>query len=345
MKKNFLFILLTLLAIQPLFAQVPSYVPTNGLVAYWPFNGNANDESGNGNNGTNNGANLINDRFGNANSAYELSTLIDNLTVNNVQPAFNNNALSVSLWMKFPTQYNQSSLALVKNGTTYTNGFDVAIDQNNTAYGVNNYLVVFLVGNGVAVSFIANQAELGVWSNIVSTFDGSNIKIYLNGIIKATQSFNQSMNIPNNNLVIGSWDNPTTPAVRTRQIDDIGIWNRALSQQEITNLYNSANANECLTMVINSGPLSTNPVTYTSTVNIFPNPANDQITIDCGNLANVVGWNIKITNALGQQVFAAPMNAQQYVVPLNSWSGQGMYFVKILNAQNEVVNIKKIILQ
>jgi hypothetical protein len=33
-------------------AQVPSYVPTNGLVGWWPFNGNANDESGNGNNGT-----------------------------------------------------------------------------------------------------------------------------------------------------------------------------------------------------------------------------------------------------------------------------------------------------
>ena len=31
---------------------VPSYVPTNGLVGWWPFNGNANDESGNNNNGT-----------------------------------------------------------------------------------------------------------------------------------------------------------------------------------------------------------------------------------------------------------------------------------------------------
>ncbi len=52
------------------FGQVPNYVPTNGLVGYWPFNGNANDESGNGNNGTNNGATLTADRFGNANSAY-----------------------------------------------------------------------------------------------------------------------------------------------------------------------------------------------------------------------------------------------------------------------------------
>ena len=40
------------------FAQVPSYVPSNGLVGWWPFNGNANDESGNGNNGVVNGATL-----------------------------------------------------------------------------------------------------------------------------------------------------------------------------------------------------------------------------------------------------------------------------------------------
>ncbi len=44
--------------------QIPSYVPTNGLVGWWPFNGNANDESGNGNNGTVNGASLTSDRFG-----------------------------------------------------------------------------------------------------------------------------------------------------------------------------------------------------------------------------------------------------------------------------------------
>lgn len=54
-------------------AQVPSYVPTNGLVGYWPFNGNANDESGNGNNGTVNGATLTSDRFGSTNAAYSFN--------------------------------------------------------------------------------------------------------------------------------------------------------------------------------------------------------------------------------------------------------------------------------
>ena len=46
---------------------------SNGLVGYWPFNGNANDESGNGNDGTVNGATLTTDRFGNSNSAYEFT--------------------------------------------------------------------------------------------------------------------------------------------------------------------------------------------------------------------------------------------------------------------------------
>ena len=60
---------LTLLFATAAQAQVPSYVPTNGLVGYWPFNGNANDASVNGNDGTVNEAALIADRFGSLNSA------------------------------------------------------------------------------------------------------------------------------------------------------------------------------------------------------------------------------------------------------------------------------------
>ena len=56
------------------FSQVPNYVPISGLVGYWPFNGNANDESGNGNNGTVNGATLTEDRFGNADQSYQFNS-------------------------------------------------------------------------------------------------------------------------------------------------------------------------------------------------------------------------------------------------------------------------------
>ena len=72
--KSILFTAATMLGLTAAtMAQVPNYVPTNGLVGWWPFNGNANDESGNGNNGTVNGATLANDRFGNPSQALNLS--------------------------------------------------------------------------------------------------------------------------------------------------------------------------------------------------------------------------------------------------------------------------------
>ncbi len=54
-------------------SQIPYYVPKDSLVAWWPFNGNAQDESGNGNHGSNTGATLTTDRFGNSNRAYYFS--------------------------------------------------------------------------------------------------------------------------------------------------------------------------------------------------------------------------------------------------------------------------------
>ena len=62
---------------------VPSYLPTNGLVGWWPFNGNAQDESGNGNHGTVNGATLTSDRSGNLNKAFSLDGINSFIIVKN----------------------------------------------------------------------------------------------------------------------------------------------------------------------------------------------------------------------------------------------------------------------
>jgi hypothetical protein len=218
----------------------PDYVPTVGLVGFWPFCGNANDESGNGNNGNLNGGSFITDRRGLVDSAIGLLNSGSNAKVNNITPPFNNIGLTVSVWLKLSNQFNYSTLAVIKNGIPYTNGFDLAIDQNNSAYGVNNYLVIFLVGNGTAVTFKSNQSELGQWSHVVATYDGNLIKIYLNGILKATQPFNLSLNCPNNDLIFGEWDNNTLPTVTDRNIDDVGIWNRALTEVEIKDLYDGS---------------------------------------------------------------------------------------------------------
>ena len=78
-------------------------------------------------------------------------------------------------------------------------------------------------------------------------------------------------------------------------------------------------------------------------INIYPNPAKDKFTIDFGNEL-ISNYTIKINNLLGQEVYSNFIDKPQFEVG-KTWQGEGMYFVKILNAQNKVVNIKKIILQ
>ena len=82
MKKIVLFFLF-LLSFPLIRAQVPSYIPTSNLVGWWPFNNNANDESGNGNNGAlQNGVVTTSDRFGNTNAAYSFDGLNDRIFIN-----------------------------------------------------------------------------------------------------------------------------------------------------------------------------------------------------------------------------------------------------------------------
>ena len=342
------------LTTQMVMAQVPSYVPTNGLVGYWPFNGNANDESGNGNNGTVNGAMLTTDRFGNTGKAYNFNGSSNYIRINN-STSLNGTSVSISGWFNtnnLATNDNLDAKGIIGkwwqtpsvcngNYNAYLVCLTKPLSQTSTFVGG---ATSFYEGN---VFYANTPISTNNWYHFVFVHNSaSGGRLYINGnLVNSNSSIGSICNSLNALNIGADINNGNLYRFFNGKIDDIGVWNRVLTQQEITNLYNSANSNECLTMVINTGALNTNPVTYTSTVNIYPNPANDHITIDCGNLANVSGWTIKIVNTLGQEVFNQPMNAQQYVVPLNSWSGQGVYFVKIINAQNEVVNIKKIILQ
>ncbi len=101
MKKQLLFSVVLVLGTITIFAQnVPNYVPINGLVGWWPFNGNANDESGNGNHGTVNGATLTADRNSKANSAYNFDGLSSFIVTNNINSNIFSNGMTISLWVK-----------------------------------------------------------------------------------------------------------------------------------------------------------------------------------------------------------------------------------------------------
>ncbi len=102
--------------------------------------------------------------------------------------------------------------------------------------------------------------------------------------------------------------------------------------------------NSCNTLLITT-TLGLPDSNVINTVTIYPNPAKDHITIDCGNIADATGYQIQIFNVLGQTVFSGSMNTQQYNVSLGNWGGTGVYLVKILDASSKEVNTKKIIIE
>ncbi|MEI7508819.1 MAG: LamG-like jellyroll fold domain-containing protein [Flavobacterium sp.] len=334
MKKILLTSIFVLFFITGFSQTVPSYIPTNGLISYWGFESVTNDYTTYANNGTIVGSSsYVSDRFGNNNSAFGFTSNSDIVCTTN---SFNNiQVFSISLWFK--TQ-NQGFLFGADNGQcTHSSLWDRYL------YIKSNGNLEFYVFSGTQqyCTALGNYKD-NFWHNAVAVLSTSGMKLYVDGVLSSQNSTVTSaqnyigywrtggLQSGGNNTVIGN-------------VDDIGLWNRALTQDEVNVLYYGDTT--CQALVINTGVLSFNPITYNNTVTIYPNPANTEITIDCGNISNVLGWNIKITNTLGQEMFSAPMNTQQYVVPLNTWTGSGMYFVKIYDSLGNVVNTKKIILQ
>ncbi len=79
-------------------------------------------------------------------------------------------------------------------------------------------------------------------------------------------------------------------------------------------------------------------------VRVYPNPANALLTLEFAQNALRVGYQILITNALGEVLYAAPISQQKSQVDLSNWEGLGLIFVQVLDSQNKSIAQSKIIL-
>jgi hypothetical protein len=450
--KKILFIVFGIGLTANLYAQVPSYVPTNGLVGWWPFNGNANDESGNGNNGTVNGATLTTDRFGVANKAYSFAGINDNILIQNIGT---NSNWSLNFWFETPISNNLYLEYLFGLGSylnplcNCTPGFGISgINQQQPCPSILPDKVIFVdtVFSTCNVTYISNYSVSTIYHYVISK-SNLNYTIYQNGQL-IWSGIGANINL--DRLLAGK--RFSNDLDFNGKIDDIGIWNRALSECEIQDLYNSqinsvassisvfpnsasiganvtlstasssanvqwqtngvnlgwqnvpsnstynggisntltvsnvqlANHNQPFRVIASSGncvdtsniatiqiadTCITNVTVYDTllttvtdtliinttlslpapnnenTILIYPNPASDHITIDNGNFAAMAGYSIKIENNAGQQVFQSVINQQQFYVDLSTWTGNGLYFVHLIDPQNNTVTVRKIVLQ
>ena len=251
MKKQLLFLVVLMLGTITIFAQnVPNYVPTNGLLGWWPFNGNANDESGNGNNGTVNGATLTADRNGLANSGYSFNGTSNYIIVPNNNTLNLSNKYTISLWVNLP-DYSSSpaqpnnvgaldyprTLLGKPHTSGWSSGYNICLTPSEKKIGTGAANMTCCQNVGIGSNFIA---PLNTWTNIIVTYDGITLKIYTNGNLDNYSNGTINIDASSEPLYFGK-EFTTAPDNWYRwfkgKLDDIAIYNRALTQQEITALY------------------------------------------------------------------------------------------------------------
>jgi hypothetical protein len=117
-----LFILFLLFTVSTFAQSIPSYVPTNGLLGWWPFSGSANDESGNGKHGSIVNTDFSLDRFGNPNSAANFDQNGDVINLPEISTALGapNSSATYSVWFKgAPTTANYGFGPVLSASTTF----------------------------------------------------------------------------------------------------------------------------------------------------------------------------------------------------------------------------------
>jgi uncharacterized protein (TIGR02145 family) len=99
------------------------------------------------------------------------------------------------------------------------------------------------------------------------------------------------------------------------------------------------------TLIINALITGINPPNNQNTLKVFPNPTSTHITINYGNFSSMNGYTIKIVNAIGQTVYTTPINQQISYIDLSTWTGSGIYYVQLIDTQNNIIENRKIVIQ
>lgn len=325
-------------------AQVPSYVPTNGLESWWSFTGNANDDSNNNNDGTVYGANLTNDRFGNLNSAYAFDGIDDFISINDNSTLKPTNQITISAWVNIDENQTGNFRRIIskqyedlQNFATYQL---ITGTNNSTFKGTAGLALRTGPGNSqIQTNIYSWSGDNGVsllnqWQHILGVYNGSQLKFYQNGILVSTVNFSGNLFYDTQNLLVGKGKEgetlPGTEIFFKGKIDDIGIWNRALTEQEIDNLYNNS--------------LSTSTF-INSTINIFPNPTSSVISVFNKNF-NLDDYTFHIFNNLGQLITEGRLLNDLTNIQLDKFISQsGIYYIQIKDSENNIMSTQKIVFQ
>ena len=206
----------------------------DGLLAYYPFNGNAKDETGNGYDGNVTGATLVSDRFGTKKSAYKFSKNRQLITLNKTETKFNflKSSYTISAWVKWIGGQNGTYLiSKWKPGT-----------PNSFGIGTEGLKIRAFIQNNYSPLVITSKASMSKtkWSHVVMVIQGSeSMEIYFNNKLEKRVKITSRYSVNNDYPVTIGGAQPDFFGTRTFRglIDDVRVYSRALSDSEIDSLY------------------------------------------------------------------------------------------------------------
>lgn len=289
------------------------------LAAYYSFTGNAQDESGNGNNGMVMGPIPSIDRFSNPGSAYQFDGLNDYIST---QSTFDFEERTISVW------------AMVYDTTSE----NVIFDQDATSLSYGNCFVNFKYGEafanagGSGAISIIPHIDVNQWYHIALVRKINTAEYYVDGNLVATSSVssNASNSSPNPIFTIGTNREITNPIkFFNGKIDDLAIYRCALSPTQIDSLATIGVENV--------------PIDKTFDFTVYPNPVNNEINIMLPEKSNEK-YQVKLVNAQGQELGEYTIDAavdNKLLIDRNNLPS-GLYFISIYSNQSDY-NVKKII--
>jgi hypothetical protein len=276
------------------------------LVAHYPFRRNANDASGNGHHGTVYGATLTADRFGNSNYAYEFDGVDDHIDVP-YDSSFYPPSFCATVWVKvnsLPPDTGKTYI-LTTSGDKNTPPYDpfrLRLDNMGRIYarfeGDTDSVHIRL--------FSDTYLNFGEWYFIAAYYDSDSSKgaLYINGVIEDLSDRSMVLDTNKVGFMIGAGQlhngNLSDNEFFDGCIDDIRIYNRALSGEEILQLYNE---------VVGIRPERPFPVDGFVLHQNYPNPFNPGTTIRY-RLPRTARVTLNIYNSSGQKIYTL-VNAKQ----------------------------------
>jgi hypothetical protein len=221
---------------------------SNGLVAYYPFGGNANDASGNGNDAVFNNATLTIDRFGNPNSAYYFNGIDNYIQIPNAPGLNPSNQISICAFVK-PMGFYQgpchgNSVLMKGDGDYLPGNYLLRFDDNAYTYQNNcNTSVV----DTIHQNFYGPSSQTSSpgytpyinkdqWYCLVYTNDGKTSKFYIDNVLINTQAVSAPSFINSYDLFLGRLNNSSFPYWFNGALDEVRIYNRAINDQEVAAL-------------------------------------------------------------------------------------------------------------